>query len=51
MWTGRRRGKERKIIHGEYTGFKPLTNTAQIPRRCVKAARFLRGCVNFAFTN
>lgn len=47
MWTGRRRGKERKIIHG----FKPLTNTAQIPRRCVKAARFLRSCVNFAFVN
>lgn len=51
MWTGRRRGKGRKIIHGEHTGFKPLANTAQIPRRCVKAAHFLRSWVNFAFVN
>lgn len=51
MWTGRRRGKGRKIIHGEYTGFKPLTNTAQIPWRCVKAAHFCRSWVNFSFVN
>jgi len=51
MWTGGRGGKGREIIHGEYAGFKPLTNKVQIPRICAKAVHFLRSCVNFAFAN
>lgn len=41
----------REIIRGECSGFKPLTNKTQIPRRCVKAEHFHGSYVNFAFAD
>lgn len=48
---GKKGGGRGEIIRGEYTWFKPVTNEAQIAKRCVKAAHFCRSCVNFAFAN